>query len=147
AFIVSYSGPASADDDADEQADALFQEGRALMKAGRFEEACPKFEQSQRLSPHGGTLLNVAACHDRLGKIATAWVEFQQALTPARADGKDDRARVAEERIQVLEPRLGWLMLDLPGAPPDASVEIDGAQLPPLALGKELPVDPGVHYI
>src|SRR5262245_57161497 len=86
--------PSRADPDVEARAAALFEEGRALFKEERFAEACPKLEESQRLSPSGGTLLNVAACHERLGKVATAWVEFQQALTAARVDGKDDRARL-----------------------------------------------------
>jgi len=140
---------ARADPDADAEAQTLFDEGRTLMKEGKFSEACPRLEKSQRLSPHGGTLLNVAACHERQGRIATAWVEFQQALTAARADGKDDRARLAQERIDVLQPRLPWIQIDVadPAARDELTVALDDGTVPPAAWGKEMPIDPGTHRI
>src|SRR5690242_11600284 len=86
-------------------AERVFNEGRALMVAGRFAEACPKLEESQRLEPKGGTQLNVAACHERLGKIATAWVEFHDAVVAAKTEGHPERERLAQQRVDALEPR------------------------------------------
>ena len=39
-----------------QDADALFKEGRALLDAKKFDEACPKLAESQRLDPGAGTL-------------------------------------------------------------------------------------------
>lgn len=128
------------------EAERLFREGRALMLEGRFDEACPMLEQSQKLDAHVGTLLNLAACHERQGRVGSAWVEYQKALTSARAEGQAERAQLAEQRIKVLEPRVPWLRISsaVDGA---AVITLDGGELARVALGTEMPVDPGVHVV
>src|SRR5437868_2773215 len=69
----------------------LFRDGRTLLAAGKVLEACLKFEESQRLDPAGGTILNLALCHEREGRLARAWSEFKEAEAVARGDGRSDR--------------------------------------------------------
>src|ERR1019366_5157952 len=54
-------------------AEALFEEGRSLVAAGKYAEACPKFADSERLGPSVATLLNLAKCWGRGGRTAPAW--------------------------------------------------------------------------
>jgi hypothetical protein len=54
------------------QAEVLFRDGRSLMTAGKVAEACAAFEQSQKLEPAVPTLINLAACREKLGQLATA---------------------------------------------------------------------------
>src|SRR5262249_32266694 len=112
---------------ADTEAERLFNEARALMQRGAFDEACPTLAESQRIEPRLGTLRNLAACHERQGKSASAWVEYQKALTAARAEGHAERARLAEERIRILEPRVPWLAVSAPpDAPEGLEITLDG---------------------
>jgi hypothetical protein len=127
------------------EGERLFREGRARMLDARFDEACPMLAESQRLEPHVGTLLNLAACHERQGKVGSAWVEYQKALTAARAEGQAERAQLAEQRIKVLEPRVPWLRVT--SAVDDATLSLDGGELARAAWDQDMPVDPGLHVV
>lgn len=130
-------------------ATALFKEGRALLEARRFPEACAKLEESQRLDPGGGTLLNLAICHEQEGKTATAWSEMTEALGVARRDGRAERVKLAEEHIAALEARLSRLRIVVPPASlvPELEVKRDGVVVRPGAWATGIPVDPGEHVV
>jgi len=130
-------------------AESLFREGRRLFDAGDYAAACPKLAESQRLDPGGGTLLNLARCHEAEGKLATAWAEYQEARAWARREGRDDRLQIAEQSLASLEPRLPWLVVTVPPASDveGLEVELDGRTLPRSAFGVPAPVDPGPHRV
>jgi hypothetical protein len=126
----------------------LFDEGRRLLREGDVPAACARFAESQRLEPAGGTLLNLASCHAREGKRATAWAEFHDALAQARRDHREDRVQEARRQIEELELRLPRLTL-LVDAPVRAGLEVrlDGVVLVAESWGTALPVDPGEHEL
>ncbi len=130
-------------------ATALFQEGRDLIARERVVEACRKFQESQRLDPSGGTLLNLAHCHEQLGRIASAWTEYHEALAWARRDGRTDRIRFAIEHLEGLEPRLSHVVVEVPPAARIDGLEVrrDGNVVREAAWGSEMPVDPGRYVI
>ena len=130
-------------------ATALFKEGRALLEQGRVAEACRKLEESQRLDPGGGTLLNVAVCHEREGRTASAWTEFTEALTLARRDGREDRVLLARARIAALEPGLSNVVIEVPPPADTGGLEIrrDASVVRRPAWGTAMPVDPGEHVV
>jgi hypothetical protein len=130
-------------------AEALFRQAKELMTEGRIAEACSKFGESQRLDPGGGTLLNLAVCHEREGKLATAWGEFKEALAHARKEGRADRIELAEAHIAALEPQLPELALNVPEdtCQGELRILIDGYALRKPAWGAPMPVDPGNHVI
>src|SRR6187402_336528 len=70
---------------AETPADALFQEGRDLMTAGKYAEACAAFDASQELKPDIGTLVNQANCREKTGQLASAWGLFADAERQTRA--------------------------------------------------------------
>lgn len=156
AGLVLASDPARAEEQAPPpqptsglRAQQLFDEGRTLLKEGRFAEACTKLAESQELDPGGGTLLNLGICRKLEGRTATASRLLAQALEQARADGRADRIATAERNLAELGPLLSRLTLRLaPGErAPDLVVELDGRALAPEALGSALEVDPGSHQV
>lgn len=127
-------------------AEALFQEARAAAKKGDYATACPKFQESYRLDPTPGTLLNIADCEENTGKIATAWLHYKHAHDLFGAN--DPRSAYAHQRVQILEPHLPRLTISLsPSSPADTTVTRDGVYLGPASLGVPLPVDPGAHVV
>jgi hypothetical protein len=130
-------------------ATTLFEEGRALLTAGKVSEACRKLEESRRLDPLPGTVLNLAACHEREGLTASAMAEFREARAMAERDGRGDRVAFADEHIKALEARLSTLVIaPAAGADlPELAVTLDGVALGRAAWGTRIPVDPGTHVI
>jgi hypothetical protein len=130
-------------------AEALFDEGRRLMSAGRYPEACARFADSERLDHGVGTLLNLADCFEKNGQTASAWAGFRAAHAAASAEGQPDRERIAEERELALQPLLARLTIAPPpqGLPAGAEVRRDGVSLGPSLWGSPVPVDPGDHAV
>lgn len=104
-ILLGGIGSATAQTSADDQALAtvLFDKGRQLISEGQVSQACPAFEESERLDPSGGTILNLALCHELEGRLARAWSEFNEAVMFARKDGRRDREVAATDRARALE--------------------------------------------
>ncbi|MBI5537642.1 MAG: hypothetical protein HY898_33270 [Deltaproteobacteria bacterium] len=149
--LVLASGTAQAEVSAQDRAAAraLFDQGRALVKAGKFDQACPKFEESYKLDAGIGAAFNLADCYEHVGKTASAWSGFLEAASRAKIGGQDERERVARERAQALEPRLTRLIISLPAGADDARIEVrrDGTLIGKGMWGQPVPVDPGEHTI
>lgn len=132
-------------------ADALFREGRALLDAKRFDEACPKLAQSQKEDPGAGTLLALALCHEGQGKTATAWSDLEEAAALGKKVGRNDLAAAAQKRAQAMEPLLSRLVVRVPHADDadhaDYEVKRDGQPLEPKLWGTAVAVDPGEHRV
>jgi hypothetical protein len=127
-------------------AQQLFEEGRTLVAAGKHQEACGKFEESQRLEPATGTLLNLALCNEQRGRTASAWLNYHDALT-RMARENDPRQELARQRVAALEPLLPRLLVDVAERPAGLWVTLDGVALGPAGWGVNLPVDPGPHTL
>lgn len=129
-------------------AEALFQEGRVLMASKQFASACPKLEDSYRLDPATGTLLAMALCHERIGRIATAWKEY--AVVTSRSDANSERLGAAREKVRQLgaaASRLQVVPSERNAQTPGFKVLCDGTALGPTKWGMALPVDGGTHVL
>src|SRR5512140_2116131 len=100
AISVALAGTAAAQS---AEAQARFDDGVRLMKAGKLDEACAAFETSNRLEPRAGTLLRLGECREANKQLASAWSAYQDALTKA-TDPK--KKKFATDRIKVIEPKL-----------------------------------------
>lgn len=130
-------------------ADVLFNDAKQLVAEGKFAEACPKFAESQRLDAGIGTMLYLADCYEKNGQTASAWIEFREAASAAKAVGQTDREKKARDRASALEPKLSRLTV---GVTPGAEVtglelKRDGEVIGKPLWGTAVPLDPGEHLI
>ena len=139
---LAASSPSLAQD-----ADALLKEGTTLMGEGKLAEACPKLEESQRVAPSAATLLELASCHEKQGKIATAWQEFIDAEAEARKAGNKRLQANAKARSARLELRIPRLTLKVAPAVEGLELKIDGAPVHRSSFNQPSPIDPGAHTI
>lgn len=130
-------------------AEQRFRRGQSLLQAGRVSEACREFEESQRLEPALGTLLNMANCHERMERPLLAMREFQEAASSAHAAGIPDVESFARERASTLAREIPSLevRVDRATAPAGLSVRLDAALIAPPEWGIPRPVEPGRYRI
>jgi hypothetical protein len=147
------SAPVWADASPGETAAAavVFADAKKLVKEGSFNDACPKFEESQRLDPTPGTLLNLGDCYKQTSppRTASAWGAYQQAEIMARKRGDRARQEAAAERAQAIEPVLSRVTISpVPAARiPGLEVKWDGRPIGVGLWGTAIPVDSGEHRI
>jgi serine/threonine-protein kinase len=128
-------------------AEALFEDARNLVTAGKYAEACPKFAESQRLGPSVSTLLNLANCWEKLGHTASAWATYREAASAANAAGRKDYLATAMRRADGLAPRLARLTVTVPQPISGLQVRRDGVAVDAAEWGTAIPVDTGTHTV
>jgi hypothetical protein len=143
--MLFHSAIASAQDLA--AAEALFRDGKNLMKAGDYAKACPKFIASQRIDPSAGTALNLAACHQKEGKTATAWADYLAAARMGKEQKNPAITQEATSRAAEIERELSHLTVRAPQGAAGLEITRDGAPLDAGSLDSKIPVDPGPHQI
>jgi serine/threonine-protein kinase len=146
ASTVAHAQPSGA------QAEVLFRQGRELMTAGKYAEACSAFQQSQKLEPAVATLLNLAGCREKVGQIATAWGLFLDAERQTRgaADAASQQLHdVARDKAAKLEPRVSKLTINVPKGSQIDGLEIvrDDERVESIMWNRALPVDGGRYTI
>lgn len=163
-LMLSFTSIAAAQPEAtsaaSQAAQKAFDEGMELMKAKRFDEACIKLEESQRLEAGMGTLFRLAQCYEAAGRLASAWKSYDAVATAARAARlrakdaaeKEDLAKresYSQERADALVASVARGAIRVPSDVallPGLAVSVDGVIVPPASWGN-VPLDRGLHRI
>jgi hypothetical protein len=130
-------------------AQALFDQAKHLVASGNAKDACPKFEESERLDPGTGTEFNLADCYERVGRVASAWTLYVQVAAESHLANKLDREKVAREHAEALATHLPKLVIDVPAASrvPGLTVKRTGTLVGEPQWGVPVPVDPGSQSV
>jgi hypothetical protein len=139
--LSARADPAVADQAAD-----LFRQGREAMKGGNYGGACALFEASHRVDPAPGTLLNVAFCSEKLGRLRRAAEALESFL--ATTDAADERRTRAAALLADVTERTPRVSIRLPTwVARDAQVLVDGDSIAPEQWKAAVRLDPGRHVI
>jgi hypothetical protein len=150
-LLAAQSAPARAQSAARDPvaAQTLFDVAKRLMADGKYGEACPKLEESERLDPAIGTHYTMAECYEKAGRLATAWVTYLDVASESAAEHRADREQYARARATALEPRLARIVVSVKhaSAAKDLRIQRDTESLREAQWGVPVPVDPGTHVI
>jgi hypothetical protein len=126
-------------------ATAMAAEGKALLDAGKLDEACAKLAESARLAEKSATLLDLATCRDKQGKKAQAYRVLERAGTVAQKEKQPKNTLAAVSRQKALEKSLAFVTIAAPREP--MRVTIDGVELSPADFGKAFAIDLGERTV
>ena len=143
---ATWASPAAA------QAEALFEQGRKLMAANRYAEACAAFDDSQKLDPAVATLLNLAGCRQANGQIATAWglfVDAERQTRSATGAAQVQLHTVAQHKADQLAPHVSRLIIHVPDGAAAAGAEVFRGRdaVDAGEWNRDLPIDGGTYAI
>lgn len=127
------------------QAEKAFREGLALMRTDECPKALERFNESHRLDPSAASLINVAICHERLGKTAAAWRTFVQAIDAAVSEGSTELRSQAAAALSKLGPILTRVRIVIARPTEAQRVLVNGE--PVSDFRDPVPVDPGTSVI
>jgi len=148
--ILATASPARADRAQELAAQALYDKGLELMKAGKPASACPLLSESQRLDPAAGTQYRLAECFEKTGRTEAAWRLYTEVAEASKKAGRKDREAQARERAEIVRKLLPSLTITVPPEVAKAeglAVERDGKAVPPEEWNREVPVEPGEHTV
>jgi hypothetical protein len=148
--VLAVGAPATAHAQSDGDratAMSLFQAGRALMKDGSFQEACPKFEAAQQLVPGVGTQFNLAECYVKIGRHASAWINYVEVARATKAAGQQSRSTAAQTKADELKARLSTLKVEVMQPVQGMAISINDKLIPEGQWGTPVAKDPGRYTV
>ncbi|MEO8552970.1 MAG: hypothetical protein ABI678_23520, partial [Kofleriaceae bacterium] len=139
--LIAASAPALADDV--KLADEKFAAGKAIEKTD-FAGACKLYEEALGLNPNAiGVLLNVAACQEKAGKIATAIRQFTDVRDRAREQSSPEYIEIAEKELATLVARAPHLAIALSESYTADAKLLVANNVIDFATASDILVDPG----
>lgn len=146
ALLLAPVRPAAADNNV-AKADALFAEA-VKLRDSNLELACAKFGEALQLNPQAiGTLMNVALCDEKLGRIATALRRFEEARERAIELNFAEHLKAAQQKIAALSREVPHLTIRFEQPPPPQTKIVVDDRVIPMSQLEDLRVDPGERTV
>jgi hypothetical protein len=131
------------------QAAARDAQGRKMMAAHDYTAACAKFEESQSISPSVAASLDLGACYEKSGKLASAWNAYKSATAAAVAGHQKARAQAAHKAMARVESKMSRITINVADGARASGLEVrmDGNAVDASDWGNALPKDGGSHDV
>lgn len=129
---------------------SLAGEGYQALQDKDYATAVDRFSRADALVHAPTLMIDWARSLSGLGKLVEAQERYEQIVregVDAKAPKSWQRALAdANTELAALKPRLAWVTISVSGAD-DAHVTIDGAAVPPAAVGVRRAVNPGPRLV
>jgi hypothetical protein len=124
---------------------ALYDEGVALVDAGRWEEALRKFQAVVAIRSAPRALVALGLAQEKTGKLTAAKRTYLKTQADARETGEIEILERATSSLAALDLVTPKVMLRFAARPAGASITLDGAPVNVSTDG--IDIDPGEHRI
>lgn len=129
------------------QAFELAKAGAAAETAGNWLECIDKEKAALTLEENIRARLSLAHCEAKAGKLIDALRSNAKALDAARARNDATTAKVVQERVTELIPRLGHVKFEIPAGVTDLKINFDDRTVPVERYRESFTIDPGAHSV
>lgn len=119
----------------------------AAEQAQNWVECIDKDKSSLTLEENMRARMHLANCEERAGKIVDALRDNAKALEGARAKSDAVTAKVIQERVAALLPKLSHVKFERPAEVTDLQILFDDRPIPEARLGENFTIDPGPHDV
>lgn len=131
-----------------EQAQSRFLRGKDRYGKGKYEEALAEFQASLEIVASPNTRLYVARCHEKLGRLVAAYVEFGRTEVEAKELSRDDprytrAGESAHEEREALASKLGFAEITITNAEPSTTLKVAGDEIRRAGWTEPVPMMPG----
>jgi len=131
-----------------ERARALLNRGHAAFAAGEFEVALIAFTAAHEIDSDPRSSMAVARCLHQLGRFVNAYDEYDLVVreaTGAAGEGAQWRTLIEQAREQQasLRPNVGFVVVDVIGAPRGARLAVNSQIIERWRWGEPITVTPG----
>jgi hypothetical protein len=131
--------------DREAQRTELYRDAVDLANAGRWADAAAKLQAVLAIRSSAKVRFTFGQAEEHLGKLATAYDAYTQALADAGAAGEPDVADTAGRALRALGPRVPVLRVKVTGAGASAATATIDEHA--TKLGDPVRVDPGEHVV
>jgi hypothetical protein len=145
--VMAQTPPASVvvEGDREAQRTQLYKQAVELANAGRWGEAADTLGQVLAIRSSAKVRFTFGQAEEHVGRLASAYDAYAQALADGEAAGEGDVAAAAGSALHGLAPRVPVVRVMVTGASSaSATAAIDGRGAPP---GQLVRVDPGSHRV